>query len=318
MHELSETIFASWQVRKRKKQKAAFRKMLGETLRAQGYKVTEEHDRFSGTNVVVGDLSRSRYVFSAHYDTCAVLPVPNFLAPKNIPVSLLYQVFLALVMILVLFVTVFLVSFPILFFLPDTPLVGAIAKGLPAIAVLALLFFGPANRHTANDNTSGVTVLTEALCSLPDEYKDKAAFVFFDNEELGLLGSAAFRRRHEKEMQGKTLVNFDCVSDGDYIMCVLGKKLWPNARGRAEMEAAFVMPEGKTGECVSSHGVLYPSDQMNFPRGACVAAFKERKGIGYYINRIHTRRDTEFDRENIEALRQFVLRLMIAQGGVAG
>lgn len=312
MHELSETIFATWQVRKRKKQKAAFRKMLTEALRAQGYMVTEEHGRFSGTNVVVGDLSRARYVFSAHYDTCAVLPVPNFLAPKNIPISLLYQVFLVLVMFLALVVIVFVICFPIYFFLPDTPFVDFMAKGLSAVAALALLFFGPANRHTANDNTSGVAVLTEALCSLPDEYKDKVAFVFFDNEELGLLGSAAFRRKHEKEMQGKTLVNFDCVSDGDYIMCVLGKNLWPNEKSRAEMEAAFVLPEGKTGECVSSRGVLYPSDQMNFPRGACVAAFKERKGIGYYINRIHTRRDTKFDRENIEALRQFVLWLAMA------
>lgn len=311
MHELSETIFATWQVRKRKKQKAAFRCMLGEALRAQGYAVTEEHGRFSGTNVVVGDLSRARYVFSAHYDTCAVLPVPNFLAPKNIPISLLYQVFLVFVMFLVLLVVAFVISFPLYFFLPDTPIVDTIAKSLPAIVVLALFFFGPANRHTANDNTSGVTVLTEALCSLPDEYKDKVAFVFFDNEELGLLGSAAFRQRHEKEMRGKTLVNFDCVSDGDYIMCVLGKALWPNEKDRAEMEAAFALPEGKTGECVSSRGVLYPSDQMHFPRGACVAAFKERRGVGYYINRIHTRRDTEFDRENIEALRLFVLRLVM-------
>ena len=68
------------------------------------------------------------------------------------------------------------------------------------IALNAVLIFGlwwmldgKANRHTANDNTSGVAAVMELMARLPEEQRSKAAFILFDNEEKGMLGySAAF------------------------------------------------------------------------------------------------------------------------------
>ena len=76
---------------------------------------------------------------------------------------------------------------------------------------------GPANRHTANDNTSGVITLLEIALSLPEELRSDVCFVWFDNEERGLLGSAAFAGKHKETKKGALVLNFDCVGDGDSL-----------------------------------------------------------------------------------------------------
>ena len=48
--------------------------------------------------------------------------------------------------------------------------------------------------------------------------------------------------------------------------------------------------------------VYYPSDQAGFPMAIAVAALKYKKPFGYYMDRIHTKRDTVFDRSNIAYL----------------
>ena len=101
MTRFSQEILEKWQVRKTRRQKAAFRRRLTDKLSAAGYPVFEErHGLTSGTvNVVVGDADRADLLFTAHYDTCAVLPFPNFIAPRNLFVSVLYQLFLVLLLV---------------------------------------------------------------------------------------------------------------------------------------------------------------------------------------------------------------------------
>ena len=41
-----------------------------------------------------------------------------------------------------------------------------------------------------------------------------------------------------------------------------------------------------------------------------VAALKRRKGVGFYLNRIHTKRDTVLDERNIACLAQGVRRYL--------
>lgn len=311
MQELSETILRDWQVRKTRAQKAAFRAFLRPELEAIGYAVAEEEGGWPrSTNLVVGDVASARVVFTAHYDTCARLPLPNFLAPKNLLVTILYQL---------LWVVIF-----FLFALGVGMLCGYLTGSFLAtlagvwggvILILVWMFFGPANPHTANDNTSGVTVLTEALATLPEALRGQVAFVFFDNEEMGMIGASAFRKAHAKDMAQKPLINFDCVSDGDHLMLVLSKAMRADAAMRARLDAALIAPEGKTRELVSSGRAFYPSDQMAFPKNAAAAAFRRMRGIGWYVERIHTARDTVFDRENIEAWRAFIVRLASEEAG---
>jgi len=168
---------------------------------------------------------------------------------------------------------------------------------------------GKANRHTANDNTSGVLTLVETALALPPEHRDRVCFVFFDNEEKGMLGSAAFTKRHKKAKKETLNINFDCVSDGDFIQFFPGwamKEKDPAMLDR--IEAAFQGRGEKVVEVVRGFG-FYPSDNKAFRKGVGVCALKRKKSLGYYMDRIHTNKDTVLEEENIEILRDGALRL---------
>lgn len=309
MHVLSEEILNHYEVRKTRAQKAAFRDFLAPRLQDIGYTVTEEISPWiKSTNLVVGDVEKAEIVFTAHYDTCARLPVPNFIAPKNIFLTLLYQLLLAGIMGAAAFLATFTVAY--VFRSADAAFLIA-----PAVCfgLLALMIFGPANPHTANDNTSGVVTLTEALVSLPETARDRVAFVFFDNEEAGLLGSAFFKKKHAKAMGNKPLINFDCVSDGDHFLLVLEKDFLRDTALAGRVERAFMPVGGKTNELISARRAFYPSDQVKFRKSAGVVALRHRPLAGHYLSRIHTARDTVFERENIEILRRFILDMAMPE-----
>ena len=91
----SQTILSEFQIRKSRKQKAAFRSWLCGELAAAGYAPQVEKG-FAAQNVVAGDPETARLILSAHYDTCAVLPVPNFLTPRNLAFYVFYQLLLVI------------------------------------------------------------------------------------------------------------------------------------------------------------------------------------------------------------------------------
>lgn len=309
MHELSHTIFDQHQIRKTRRQKAAFRACLRTALEEAGYAVSEETSPIlKSTNVVVGDVARAEYIFTAHYDTCAVLPAPNFIAPCNLPVTLAYQLLLAAFIFAVVF------GLNLLIGLFASGLLASVLRFCSLLGVLALFFLGPANRHTANDNTSGVLALVEALMALPPQARGRAAFVFFDNEELGLFGSSYFHKLHGKAIARVPLINFDCVGDGDSILLVLGKGYKRSPQARMRLEAAVAMPQGKQVIWRTSGRALYPSDQMHFPMGVGVVALRRAPVVGYYIARIHTPLDTRLDETNLDALRGYMLALCGTNG----
>ena len=288
MTDLSREILESWQARHTKKQKAAFITFLKGRLSALS---VEKGGLFGGKNLVLGDVSQAKVVFGAHYDTCAVLPFPNLIFPGNILLSILYGFVPAVPLFLLTGALTYLTGR----FTDNFWLVEA-AIFLPLLLFMWMLYFGVPNRHTANDNTSGVVAALELYASLSHEEREKVAFVLFDNEELGLLGSAAFYRRHKKAMKEKLLINADCVSDGDELWLLLGKKV--AKEDEKALREVFLGVSGKTVTVRSRKGTIYPSDQASFPVSVGVAAFK--KGfLGFYLDRIHTSRDTVFDEENI-------------------
>ena len=302
MTPLSEAILEKWQVRKSKKQKTAFIEFMKSQIPA----IRVEQGGFGNNrNLVIGDVETADVILGAHYDTCARLPFPNFLPPKNMLLYIGYSL---------------LISIPFFF-------AGWLVSGLlhlvtdsfwihywgVLLTVMGLMFLtmmgGPANPNTANDNTSGIITLCEIWASMSDGQKAKTALVFFDNEENGLLGSAFFRKLHKKEgLKNKLMINFDCVSDGDHMLFVLSK---PAKKKYGDLFAASFSPTAQKSvhvECASN--TMYPSDQAGFYLGVGVAAMKKKKGVGLYMNRIHTIRDTVFQKENVEFFTAGTLRLM--------
>jgi len=299
MTETSKVIFEKFQVRKTKKQKTAFIKYVKGLSAARGYDVKVEKGSLGARNIVVGDPDTAKVIYTAHYDTSPVLPFPNFITPKNIFIYILYNIALAIAMLAVMFTLVFaagvIISLTVGFDAVNVRFISMLIYW----AILLLLIFGPANKHTANDNTSGVTTLIDLMSEMPEELRRDAAFVFFDLEEVGLFGSRGFASKHKAAMKNKLLVNFDCVSDGENVLIVPRK----GARGCAdELRRAYESTESISVE-VATKSVFYPSDQACFPCGVGVAALKKTKrGNILYMNRIHTNRDVIYREENIEFL----------------
>ena len=299
----SYAVMEQYQIRKSRKQKEAFRAWLRGTLEKEGYHVSEEKKTFS-TNVVVGDPERAKVLLTAHYDTCAVLPIPNFITPRNFLLYLGYQTLLSLLILGLGFGA----EVAMLLLWEDCPIWAAVGV---LYMVIGFLFWwlldGPANKHTANDNTSGVITLLETAMALPVDQRDKVCFVFFDNEEKGLFGSSAFAARHRGAKKNTLMINFDCVSDGDHI------HLFPNKREKTDAELWKLLRNAFAADGEKSVTVMqgvYPSDQRAFARGVGVCALKRNRILGYYMDRIHTGRDTVLDERNIALLRDGALRLV--------
>ncbi len=289
MTEFSNKILEKYQVRKTYRQKTEFIELLKNEFKDKQITVESQGRFIRSRNIVVGDIEKAKFVAGAHYDTQPVMPFPNFLSPKNYLRYIIFSLF-----VFVFFAVVFTAMNIAIIRLIPTDFIKAILPFLNVFLVISIIFFGPANKHTANDNTSGIITLLEAINS---EGCEDIAFVFFDLEETGLWGSRRFSKLHQDVMKNKLLINFDCVSDGDHIMLVLNKKA--RAEWGEKTETAFTDCDDKQVFITKAENTVYPSDQANFKCSIGVAAFKKSKFIGYYMNRIHTPKDTVFDERNI-------------------
>ncbi len=301
MTDLSREILENWQVRKTKKQKLAFIEFLRGRLPELR---VEEGGVFHCRNLVLGDPETAKVVFSAHYDTCARLPFPNFIAPKNLLVTLGYTLLIMLPFLVLIFALELLLGRLGAPFGVMTLLSMAVGFGL----MFYMFMGGRPNPHTVNDNTSGVLTLIELYALLTPEERAECALVFFDHEENGLLGSSFFASRHRKLMRDKLLLNFDCVSDGDELMLV------QSGRARrlygAALAEAFPETPGKRILLERSSLAFYPSDQANFRCGVAAAALKRKPLVGLYLDRIHTPKDTVMQEENLHILAEGSRRLL--------
>lgn len=190
MRETTKEIFEKHEIRKSKEQRRRFREWLISYARSQGYAAREETVSKNAVNVVVGNPAEANVIYTAHYDTCAVMPLPNFITPKSIAIYVIYQLALTAVLFAVP-ITVMFVLAPIVYRATDSDAIYFAMLGggyALLIGILMLMRYGPANKHTANDNTSGVTLLVDIMTDMPSEMRHKVAYIFFDLEEVGMVG----------------------------------------------------------------------------------------------------------------------------------
>ena len=292
MNEISKEIFEKYQVRKTRAQKTEFIDYIKQKFPEAK---VEEGGFGKNRNIVIGDVDSAKAVFTAHYDTCARLPFTNFITPKNFLIYILYSILIAIP-----FIALMPISEIILMVITKNFLVSYFGSLFITFGTMIyVLMLGKPNPNTANDNTSGVLALCELMASLSEEEKAKCAFVFFDNEENGLLGSSFFASLHKKEMKDTLLINLDCVGEGDNMMFVISKKAEVY---REKLTAAFAGKETKNALFEKASSAFYPSDQANFKTSVAVAALKKKPVIGYYMDKIHTKKDTVCEEENLSFL----------------
>lgn len=302
MTDTTKEIFEKYQVRKNKKQKEEFREYVTKIATENGYECKIEKGGCGVNNIVVGDVDSAKVIYTAHYDTQPILPIPNINMPKHMVLTTLLQLFFLALLLVPMFLVLGLLCFALEKWGVPVEIVDIVYLVLDYGILVWLLLFayvGKANPHTANDNTSGVTTLIDIMTSLPKKDRQGVAFVFFDLEELGLIGSSSFASKHKDIKNNTLIVNFDCVSDGKKMMFVVkkGAKKYIEA-----LEKSFQSNDVFEVE-IATKGVFYPSDQLNFKCGVGVAALlKTKNGKIEYLNKVHSKKDTIYQEENIKYL----------------
>ena len=253
-------------------------------------------------NVIIGDPKSAKIVLTAHYDTPATSLFPNIMIPRNIPLFFSYQ----MLPVIVLLAIALSVSY----------LVGIVWLGNERAYMLTflalyyglfiLMFRGFSNPKNYNDNTSGVATLMELMKSTKGE---DVAFIFFDNEEKGKKGSKAYFNDHKTDMEKKLLINFDCVGNGETVVFIAKEEAEKTEEYKILAEC-FTPNNGYTTEFYPMRGSESNSDYKNFPMGiGCMACKKTKRGM-LYTPAIHTPRDTVAKDENIEYIKDGIIRFL--------
>ena len=285
-------------IRKTRAQKDAFLTWGRETSAALGYTARVESlgRRGQHRNLVMGDVSEAEVVFTAHYDTAANMVLPNLMLPRNLPLFWLYQ----------LGVVALLLGISLAVALGVQALTGSAEASLVAFmaaywGLLLLMLLGPANRHNRNDNTSGVATIFRLMEQMPRAQREKAAFILFDNEEKGKLGSRAYAREHVRAGYTAVVVNLDCVGVGEHVLTI-ASALARKTTAYARLCQALQSGDDFQVRHFPSLGSAMNSDHKSFKCGIGVCACRRARLVGYYTPFIHTRRDTVGRRENIDFL----------------
>lgn len=293
MIETPMDVLQQYPVRKSRKQRQAFRDAVQAYAEKFDCAVTTEQGSGGCRNLIIGDPESALYWVTAHYDTPARLWGPNLTMPCNAMMFALCQILNAAVLMLpamLIWAGVFWKTGNLLY---------AHGSLLAAVLVSVLLIFcGPANRHNANNNTSGVVTLLEILSSMPPRMRSKVCFVLFDKEEMGQSGSENFCKAHKGLVGKKTVLNLNCVGDGDTLMLFPSEQMksdpWLRSLERSLGRKQIRIAAGKFCEISWDH--------HSYPRSISVMALHHGK-LGYWLGRTHTRRDKILDQTNINILR---------------
>lgn len=291
--ELEREILEHYQARKTKKQKTTF---IG-LLQSHYPELKIEEGGFpKNRNLILGDVDGAEVLLTAHYDTCNMSLLPNLMVPLKPWFRSVYSLLVVGPMLAIALLAGWLVF--------DRTGSQDLMLAVYLAVYIALFVFkfiwGIPNRHTANDNTSGVLTLLRIYSQLSGEEKAKVALVFFDNEEYGCRGSGWMYRQRKAAMQEKLVMNFDCVSDGDHFLLISTQSA-KKAHGQA-LERCFTPTEQKEVSFADAKKASLSSDHKHFPRSVGIAAMHRNRWLGLCTGRIHTPRDRVFQEENITYL----------------
>ena len=301
-------ILKAHPIRKSKDQKEAFRADVQAYVKELGYESRFEKGSFGAQNIVIGDPKNAKYLVTAHYDTPASIGMPNILTPCNLLTFILWQFLLIGAFVVGSIAVGVLVALPC-----KNPELGSTVALAVYWGLLLLMMFGPANKSNVNDNSSGVITALEIARTMPEMHRDKVCFVLFDLEEAGLIGSSAYRKAHKAESENQIVLNLDCVGDGDHIIFFPMKKAKKNEKLMQEIHHIGGWFDKKQILLKKDGFYTYPSDQKHFPLGIGIAAFHKKKGIGYYVDKIHTKKDTVLETTNVNLLRAALTTLICGE-----
>ncbi|MFZ0546982.1 MAG: M28 family peptidase [Candidatus Promineifilaceae bacterium] len=285
--------------RLRRKEKEQFLDELEEQLGARNLETTRLNVKYVLSNhILMTECEEPKVILTAHYDTPTIMPF--WIGAFFDLIGHTRQISGGILLLILLYVP----SIVLLMLDPTNQTTVLIANLYMLLILLSLIPILIPNPHNREDNTSGVI----ALLTLAEWLKDKpelrkhVQFVFFDNEELGLLGSNGLKRYWDKQnypYQNAAVINLDCVTRGRIPLIVhhgndvIARRIKPYL--------AQHLPETKT-----FHLRWLPiSDNFTFRNiGAVNISLVDPTKIpgGYQIPKIHSPGDNDFGVERMTAL----------------
>lgn len=307
MEPMIKTLLSNYQVRKTYQQKSEFIDWLNQYCQQNDYKLQiDKHGKCR--NLIIGDVAKAQLFLTAHYDTQPNAYISIVTSIDNIGMYLISQLVSMWPIFLYLFISQWLIYnlSDYLGMLATIVVIGLLGIVIP-LAFVYQISWGKANQHTANDNTSGIATLLLIMHQLKPEQRKHVCFVLFDLEEQGLVGSMKFKKKY-RQYAGKSLINFDCVSDGDAYFVVSKKHFRQSNKFVHLIKSAKITKKPVLFKPATQ--VLYPSDQLLFKNSVGIVAVKHSRWWGHYLDRIHTKRDVIFQYENLVDLSKMILCFM--------
>lgn len=269
------------QERMHRKSKKKFREYLKTKAEINNLEYKIFPNSFASKNVVIGNLKTAKYVLGAHYDTPPRMPV---FMMKNL---ILFNLISILIVPLIIFVFIYFeinLTFAILIYI---------------LTLLHLLGFGIANKYNYNDNTSGILTLLSLMHKLK---RTDVCYVFYDNEEKGLIGSLQLATILQKsggyQLGRKVFINFDCVGRGEVFGVVSFK------RSKQIASEIISLNDDKKLQFVHRKASIFEgSDHFSFRNWNSLGIMcYNKKGKKLGLNNIHSHKDRNIDLDNINTL----------------
>ncbi|MBE7004869.1 MAG: M28 family peptidase [Ruminococcaceae bacterium] len=306
MSRYAERINREYPVRRKPREKEAFRLWLVGALREMGYDPslqTRETPLQVGaqvTNVIAGDPEKAKLILAAHYDTGIRTLLPPLIMPTRPATALLYQALTPVGVMLGALVLSFALTYP--FHAPKAtfPLFLILL-----FASLLYLRFGPSETNNICDNASGVAALLETAAALTPGQRGNVAFVFLDGGFGGMSGAKGFRQKYPSAKE-KPVVNVSCVALGDELVILPGRY----ARWQGDMlDALLDSFDGVDNKTVflKTDGLTYfPSDNRAFRFSISIFACEFIRGFGRIIV---PRKARSVDETNLQILKDGLCNL---------
>ena len=312
MNKIAEALVDEHCARMTRKHKSKFREFIAEISKSLGYESRVE-DCFLAKNVVVGNPKEADIVLTAHYDTPPNMPF-DFIMKQLIGIGAGSATMMGAGM--------FFTDHMLQYATPENiDTMTNVAMGFNLVPLASLVAFsgmglyslgllGGENKKNYDDNTSGVLTLISLMNyykNLPPEEKKRIAFVFFDNEEKGLVGSLCYRARHSldgvtgkrKRLKDQNFINFDCVGVGKRVnLFYTGNKIKPVVKMVAD---SFETRANESGYSLNfkKSNMNSMSDHISFigtKGNVMILCDDEGDKI---TNHIHSKKDTRLVLDNI-------------------
>ncbi|MBQ9290410.1 MAG: M28 family peptidase [Clostridia bacterium] len=306
MQGYNRVLSEQYPVRKTEEEKTAFLKFLTGTLEEHGYQPeTEVSGLRKSRNIVVGNPEKAAIVLCAHYDTPAAKWPGNLLIPVNIPAYFVWQL-LSMLLLLVPALVLYLIAWQF---------IGRTAVWLFFLSYVGLLLWqtiGSGNRNNRNQS-SGLAVLLEVMAALPESARRHTAFVFFDRGEEFTLGAKAYGKEHLQVQYTRLILQLDALGLGKELV-LIPKKPARKCTGYQRLVRILEGTEGMHLEVAGAGMQICPGDYKCFQCGMILLSCVRRPLIGLCIPNLHTRRDTEVDEKQLEAIGNTLIRAVSAMG----